>query len=89
MSLSPDHEHFIALGQAVGGDSWRGKFARMVGLDRSYIALIAKGKRPVTEHVRQAVLAGLSNEINRLRFKAEQFEFIYADYEARELTEDE
>jgi transcriptional regulator with XRE-family HTH domain len=79
--LEPAHHLFVALGKNLFGKHWQRKFARITGLSRSYVNMIAKGERPVTKSVRLDVLAGLSNEINRRRAVAEQMELLYVQYE--------
>jgi hypothetical protein len=86
MPLDRDQTRFKALGFALFGDNWRGEFARMTGLDRSYITRIAAGDRPVTQTVAVAVIEGLRAEVKRLNAQAAFVAALSEKYEAAVLT---
>ena len=68
--LDPAAQRIVDLGQRLFGDNWQSKFGRMTGLSQTYVSMIAKGERPVTEAVHDAVTAGLKAESKRLRAQA-------------------
>jgi len=86
MPLSTEATRIKTLGKTLFGDSWQGQFARMVGLDRSYITLIANGDRPVTQAVAVAVIEGLRAEVKRLNAQAAVVAALSEKYEAAVLT---
>jgi hypothetical protein len=81
MPLSPEAVAIKKLGQSLFGESWRGEFAKMVGLDRSYITLIANGDRPVTQTVMVAVISGLRAEVKRLQVRANEIDTLAVGFE--------
>jgi hypothetical protein len=85
MPLDRDQKRFVALGKRLYGDDWHGKFARMVGLSRPYVSMIAKpvseGGRPVTDAVRAKVIAGLRAEVERHRSRAIDVLSLLREYE--------
>jgi DNA-binding transcriptional regulator YdaS (Cro superfamily) len=86
MSLDHDQKLFVALGQRLCGDDWNGKFARMIGLSRPYVSMIARGDRPVTQTVAVAVIEGLRAEVKRLNAQAAIVAALADKYEAAVLT---
>jgi len=44
--IDPENQRVAVLGEALFGPRWHTEFAKMTGLSRPYVSLIAKGKRP-------------------------------------------
>jgi hypothetical protein len=68
--LDPLNQHVVDVGIAMFGTRWHTEFAKLTGLSRPYISLIAKGKRPVTPAVRKAIVAGLKTASQEQRRRA-------------------
>jgi hypothetical protein len=85
MPLDRDQRRFVRLGTELYGDEWHGKFARMVGLSRPYVSMMAKpiseGGRPVTDAVRAKVIVGLRAEVERHRSQAINVLELLREYE--------
>ena len=84
--LDADAQRIVDLGQRLFGDNWQSKFGRMTGLSQTYVSMIAKGERPVTEAVHDAVTAGLKAESKRLRAQADELREMWNDYVTRDLA---
>jgi hypothetical protein len=81
MPLSPEATGIKKLGRALFGENWRGAFAKMVNLDRSYITLIANGHRPVTQTVIVAVITGLRAEVKKHQLRANEIDTLAVGFE--------
>jgi hypothetical protein len=81
MPLSPVATAIKKLGLSLFGENWRGEFARMVGLDRSYITLIANGDRSVTQTVMVAVITGLRAEVKKHQLRANEIDTLAVSFE--------
>ena len=85
MPLDRNQKRFVALGKRLYGDDWHGKFARMIGLSRPYVSMMAKpvseGGRPVTDAVRAKVIVGLRAEVERHRGQAIKILELLREYE--------
>jgi hypothetical protein len=78
--LHPDNQKVVDLGLAMFGARWHSDFARMIGLSRPYVSLIAKGKRPVSEEVKKAITAMIRKKANELRRRADILTILSAEY---------
>jgi len=71
----------VEIGERLYGvNRWQSAFARMCGMSQSYISMIAKGDRPVTEAVRDAIGKGLRVEATKLRKRAAEFNEAAEDF---------
>ena len=78
--LDPENQRVVDFGKAMFGERWHTAFAKMTGLSRSYISLIAQGKRPVSDEVSKAILAGIKNKAHELRKRADTLTFLSREY---------
>lgn len=81
MPLSPEADAIKKLGKSLFGDNWRNDFAKMVGLDRSYITRIGKGDRPVTQTVIVAIIKGMRAEVKMHQLRANEIDNLSVDFE--------
>jgi transcriptional regulator with XRE-family HTH domain len=81
MPRSREADKIVLLGETLFGADWQSQFARMTGIARSLISMIAAGDRAVTDGVRQKVSAGLRAEIKRLRTRAVTVTELLKEYE--------
>jgi hypothetical protein len=78
--LNHDNQLVVDFGKAMFGTRWHTEFAKMTGLSRPYISLIAKGKRPVTDEVRKAIKEGIKKKAHELRKRADMLTILSAEY---------
>jgi hypothetical protein len=78
---SRDADKIVVLGETMFGADWQSPFARMTGIARSLVSMIAGGDRAVTDGVRARVSAGLRAEIKRLRTRAVTVTELLREYE--------
>jgi transcriptional regulator with XRE-family HTH domain len=78
--IDPENQRVAVLGEALFGPRWHTEFAKMTGVSRPYVSLIAKGKRPVTDEVRKAIIAGLKQQADQTRRRADALMHLSAEY---------
>jgi DNA-binding transcriptional regulator YdaS (Cro superfamily) len=78
--LDPMNQRVVDLGKALFGARWHSDLARLIGVSRPYVSLLAKGKRPVTPRVRKAIVAALKTTSKEHRRRAYDALAMLANY---------
>jgi hypothetical protein len=78
---SRDADKIVVVGETLWGVLWQSPFARVAGVPRSLLSMIASGERAVTDSVREKVSAGLRAEIKRLHTRAATVAKLLKEYE--------